>query len=648
MEMPSEYIKKIRTTNGDIPLRDEETNSELVDVRVGADGTTYDSAGEAVRDQGSKLNTLINIMPDDVKDYNTPFSLDLRLGICNQYGEITEGGTEIRRITNYIKISECPYVGFPEEYQNNRGVWIRYFDESKTFKTTTAFISLEEKYELNYNYSYAIVMVACTDPEGGSLVTRNTTLYGYKKNIDDAKSLDDTYVKKQERIEVTVEMEGGVLTLSGGYIQTTYSQSVRSSYFLKVNPGTDVSASYGGKVVSIFEYNENFEFIKSTNSNFVRLGEETHYIKFRYYSSSGIDDYNAPVIATIYAQNIEFFKNVKTDKDHERFSYGIDDKYYTNGMLKLPNNYSNVGKPVPVIVFVHGSGDFYGLESTEMTSNYNTYYQYLCDNGYAIFDCYGWGNVYLDSNMNTGTSTWGSPTNTKCYLKGIEYILKVFNLDENNIFISCKSLGGIQALSLCYQNGLNIRACGMLAPALNPLHQTFGYSQKERVTLGIDFGFSEDVNNVLNVPGDEFLESEQYKSYILENYSKLSGWNPYWINMLLSPSQKVENSITKKDGQGVDYSDVYKTCQIPIKAWYAMDDININPYAVNNMIIMLQNGGCIAEYRHMPDGTGGHHAVDTDENALKTTGVTTKLDVYYEEIPTAYYELCNYFNSWLV
>jgi hypothetical protein len=47
----------------------------------------------------------------------------------------------------------------------------------------------------------------------------------------------------------------------------------------------------------------------------------------------------------------------------------------------------------------------------------------------------------------------------------------------------------------------------------------------------------------------------------------------------------------------------------------------------------------------MPEGTGGHASVDVSETALQTTNVTTKLGVYYESIPTAYYELSKYFDG---
>ena len=50
----------------------------------------------------------------------------------------------------------------------------------------------------------------------------------------------------------------------------------------------------------------------------------------------------------------------------------------------------------------------------------------------------------------------------------------------------------------------------------------------------------------------------------------------------------------------------------------------------------------------MPDGTGGHHSVDNDENALKTTNVTTPLGKTYESVPTAYFELEQFFRKYRI
>ena len=168
----------------------------------------------------------------------------------------------------------------------------------------------------------------------------------------------------------------------------------------------------------------------------------------------------------------------------------------------------------------------------------------------------------------------------------------------------------------------------------------------ERITIAKDFGFSEDSNNVLNT--DNFAENDNYINYIKENAIKMCGWNPYWNHMILDNDTKVLNDIKLRNGKNPDYSSVFKTCDVPLKVWVADDDVNISPHAIKNIVKTMNNAGCLAEIRTMPNGTGGHHSIDNDVNAPQTTNVTTKLGIYYDTIPTAYYELREYFDKYLI
>ena len=337
----------------------------------------------------------------------------------------------------------------------------------------------------------------------------------------------------------------------------------------------------------------------------------------------------------------------------ETFFYEIDDeKHYTSGKIKIPLNYTENGEPVPLIVFIHGSAEYGYVNASEMTKAYEQYYNYLRDCGYAVFDCYGFGTAY----KNSWCSTFATPTNRKCYLLGIKYILDNYNVDGNNIFVSCKSLGGIQALSFYYDTDINIKAVGMLAPELNPLHVNFGYSPGQREAVCRDLGFSEDVNGVLNPEGGKpevnsrIVKDEKYIAYVKENYEKMCGWNPFWTGLLMSKEEKLKYALSPSAEGFEKLASAYRvsTTNRPLKIWISRDDNCVSYASSESLVRSLNSAGFQAELRTMPDGTGKHHSVDNDENALKENNVTTSLGIIYESVPTAYYELERFFRKFLI
>lgn len=321
------------------------------------------------------------------------------------------------------------------------------------------------------------------------------------------------------------------------------------------------------------------------------------------------------------------------------FTYNINTAgKYTKGFLKLPPNYESV-KDVPLIVFVHGSADIASLSATQMTTHYDSLYNYLRDCGYAIFDCYGWGNIYSVTYGNT----WGCPTNDLCYLNGIKYVCENYNIQKENIFVSCKSLGGIEAYSLCYQDVVPIRAAGLLAPEFDILGPNpFGYHQDQRYAIATDCGFTGDWNSVLNVADGSFSQSDAM-TYMRTQGLAMQKYNPAWHNLLITESDKFGLSIDK-----IYSVSGYKQTNVPIRVWVAEDDDAVSYTKISYHIQQIRNAGCQAEIRTMPNNTGKHHSVDTDPNAPQTTNVTTPLGIAYQTIPTAYYELELYFRSFRI
>lgn len=322
------------------------------------------------------------------------------------------------------------------------------------------------------------------------------------------------------------------------------------------------------------------------------------------------------------------------------FMYDIGNGYKTKGFLKLPPNYTQAGDKVPLVVFVHGSADVGGITINTMTTNYQEYYNYIRDSGYAVFDCYPFSDKY--ASLGSHANTFGIPLNNNCYLSGIRFVCEKYNIDIGNVFVSCKSLGGLQAFSMLMNPDMPVKAVGMLAPELWQLNMRFGYEAAERKAIAAELGFSEDVDGVLEF-GQSDTIPEGFYDYVTANMDKWCGIFANFIGLQMPPADR-PNYYRLATGTETMFRN---SLGRPLKIWIAEDDSAV--YYGNSLAVVksLQNAGYHAELRTMPNDTGGHHSVDNDPNAPQTANVVTKLGITYTTIPTAYYELVQFFDRFL-
>lgn len=327
---------------------------------------------------------------------------------------------------------------------------------------------------------------------------------------------------------------------------------------------------------------------------------------------------------------------------------------YTSGLFMLPPNYSQTGKPVDLIVACHSSGGYFNFADKQFYSGYLPFYQYMRDEGYMVVDF--WGHSSFAPVTAARPKTYGNPDNMACYEWGIKYILDNFNVNPKGIFVTCKSLGGEVGLNLAFSStGIKPTAVGMLAPAFNLLRRSLGYTKEERFENAWAWGFE---GNTTSILGDETTkvdygtipaETDAYKAYMKTNAHKLMGYNPMWNGLLgVDLNELCDWSFNLGEGDMLEsnWSNLVRVCQTPIKIWDAVDDVN-TPYSIaKNFITTLKNGGCMAELRTMPTGTGGHYSVDIGTSAnpsVKVDSITTRLGITHTNVPLAYVELINYF-----
>ena len=468
-------------------------------------------------------------------------------------------------------------------------------------------------------------------------------------------------ISKKCTLSLKTTLDFGAFGDNGEYVRSTYKKV--TPRYIKVNKYTQYKPIFIGNLFC-YEYDIDKKLVSNgtlISDNSYSVNKRTEYIRFA-------SDHNPNWDGVVEFENlkqIEFAYNEREGYetlpfifqfygnkglDYDGSNVDVDTKpYYTGALLRLPPNYSSVGDKVPLIYFAHGSGDYSDRNETEFSKYYMDYIQYLQDEGHAIIDVNGNTSKYT----TTGACQWGNPTNMAAIKQGIKWVCRNYNVDINRIYVMSKSLGGLQAINMCYENDMHIKACCPLAPELDMICDGLGYYPNERKNNADDLGFSEDVNNVLDTPYDKSIEklykkSEEYKQYIRDNATKLLGHNPAWRGVIgISASEMVEYPIQGDyTAQGQQMSTQNRFCIVPTKIFIAQDDTAVSYEMSKGYIQSLKNGGCVGELRTMPSGTGGHHAVDNDENALKVDTITTYCGVVHHDVPLAYVEVVQFFKRY--
>lgn len=310
--------------------------------------------------------------------------------------------------------------------------------------------------------------------------------------------------------------------------------------------------------------------------------------------------------------------------------------YMTSGVLLLPPNYTHKGKPVPLIIYVHGSGDYGYLGTNVLSQFYMDYLGYWQKEGFAVADFFARTSKYGAQ----GGDVNGMPTNLAAYEQGYKWLVEHYNIDASGCFVTGKSMGGVGALMLCYSKSVPVKAADILAPALNPFYQQCGYGILSRADYINDLRLV-GAEGLLNNPSPASPMSQtDFNALMIANRDKLVGYNAYLSKV--SNKTWAELIALKFKNPGT-FDDVIKFCEVPLRIHIAEDDTTVAYNQSLNLITALKNSGSIAEIRTMPANTGQHHAVDNSPDALKVASITTELGYTCTDVPLAYVEAASWF-----
>lgn len=365
------------------------------------------------------------------------------------------------------------------------------------------------------------------------------------------------------------------------------------------------------------------------------------------------------------------------------FNYMVFDDAMTSGRLLLPPNYSMIGKKVPLIIWVHGSGQMVNWDDKIGGDAYLPFLLYLTNEGFAVFDCYAWtSKAGLSGDISSPIMIY---PHFRAYIEGAKYVCKRFNVDLNNVALLAKSQGGYIGHWAYMQNDFPFKAVGLFAPTVDPVANVSGkvfYTSKCRqgITNLIEFtGTETELEYFINYGSVWVKEGESgfdqgtvdiVRGFLEKNMNKIVSMIPFakgiqghqnakelfegGIDTIESVPQWLIDAGAREPQdftydllpKFIEHADYKKFARCPVKFWCAFDDTRTSSYGNYAIYQYLINGGSDVSFREMPIGTGGHSSTDAASNALKSSGVT-KLGITYTDIPTAFVEYIVFLRRYL-
>lgn len=317
--------------------------------------------------------------------------------------------------------------------------------------------------------------------------------------------------------------------------------------------------------------------------------------------ASGAESFNVTINATLAELDTD---NTIGDTLDPVVDYGI---------IQLPTNYSPDGKPVPLAIVCHGSGAQLSQYKNPVVVDGKAMgdpSKYLVQKGYACMDMFG-----LPEAIGGGSELHiGNPRTLLCYLAGYEYVKKHYNVEQEKVFVSGSSMGGLSSFQIVQSGLFPVAAQAGFAPVIDLFKQPFcdPWRAEVRPSLAQYFGFEGTVPTWTFQADTPPTQDEI--DYFLANYEKIVGFNPI-ANILVAGDYKdtfdyipVNLTAVSDPTEKAIYDNFRAVHPVPLKIWHCKNDTSVAFRYSAYMIDMLRKSGRIAFLR--PFESGGHNAWD--------------------------------------
>lgn len=473
-----------------------------------------------------------------------------------------------------------------------------------------------------------------------------------------------------------IKMERGGLKNTGAMDndKTKFNGYIRSSMLIRTNDATKVT----GKTLTgftVYEYKvvNNAIVYNKVSSEGDTFHADTRYIKIVKQSSTLPEE-----VVLMFDGDVEEVYNVQIESGtsgnnllSEMLIYQVSEGICTTARLLLPYNYSIDGKKVPLILWNPCDGSFIGwndpIDKVGYTpASIKTQLEYLADEGFAVLEIYPWGSYHNTNYPQCGMSgAVPVPVTLTAMEKGVAYATSRFNISDSNIFqTSWSGSGKLSSYYAIHRPNFNLRAVYAFAPVVDggvwrASGETLGGASGYRAAVNSEMHFNgtaEEITNYLNKWNDDtncqgeldFVKAnaEKFSKFLSITWQNMSGRKLVKDNSTgeytlqeYTIEDKIADTVAFGEAWCANHNaaNIYNRHDflisgdgVPITIIAAYDDEGCPFLAMEEFIIMLQNGGAEAKIVPLPRNSGGHGAAI---NGNTQSNVTTKRGNTYATVP---------------
>lgn len=462
--------------------------------------------------------------------------------------------------------------------------------------------------------------------------------------------------------------------LCEGSLASDFLSGFGTINLIKFNPKYDELLSIGeiesGEDFIIFCYDKECNYIGYIKNSLTNIPIKTEYIGIDIQRTDNYKEIRNIKISLISSREFELSKrfaprnelvyfgfevrlnNNREEPDDINVYNGVNERHFDNGYIYLPSNYTNDGEPVPLILFVHGTGQHPWATKVPPSGEYSMYdslFKFLTYNGYAVASCCG---VTDKNHKNYGVKDFKcAPIGLDCYNSMYKFLIENYNISTDGCYVFGKSTGGQGAMQIAFNGSMKIKAVGQMTPSMSSLGSDLRYCENPTLNFVMtNLGINDANFTPAYSQGYNFSEKEQ--QIIIDNIDRFIGYDPFSICNTVDYTA-LTKALFKYKFREVDKEDVWQIVNtgkiiqnFPLKIWDSEDD-NATPFIYERFYQkMARNGGSICYLRKMPKNTGGrdnHFCVDS------SSAITTNYNTKYNgtvKTTVAFAELVDWFNHW--